>query len=294
MVSHVMSYVVTRVLLRGLRPLRRGDELMSVNGTCQFQSMRRQLARTDRVRLQFLKADVVLPLEHDSCDSPTAATKSGPAVPSQNPQRTEPSQERSEPAQELGQLPERQDSTRSPSSQSQPSQPGPPGPPGAAFLSQPPLEGEVADVQCSTAFCAVEHSMPASPPPCSSADYVPDSIPDTVPDSIPPAPAVVRGRDTAVKRADVPNWCKEKRKSRRHASAGAEEEEGQAQGFSRSLSKVHANARSSTGSPCGTVPESLLRRSILQRVFRFGLRAGVRRKQVPLHGLGVYDGQPAR
>lgn len=184
---------------QGLRPLRRGDELVSVNGACHFQSMRRHLARAEKVRLQFLKADLVLPLECDSCDcdSPTAATtKPGPvAAPG---------------------------STRSPSSQ--PSQPSPqPNESQPADLSPNSPQGELAEVagtQCSTAFCAVEHSLPALPFPCDSLRHVPDNIPE----SITQPPAMVRGRDTAVKRADVPNWCKEKRKSRRHASTGAEEE----------------------------------------------------------------------
>ena len=172
---------------------------MSVNGACHFQSMRRHLARAEKVRLQFLKADLVLPLECDSCDcdSPTAATtKPGPvAAPG---------------------------STRSPSSQ--PSQPSPqPNESQPADLSPNSPQGELAEVagtQCSTAFCAVEHSLPALPFPCDSLRHVPDNIPE----SITQPPAMVRGRDTAVKRADVPNWCKEKRKSRRHASTGAEEE----------------------------------------------------------------------
>ncbi|CAE7609096.1 unnamed protein product [Symbiodinium sp. CCMP2456] len=190
---------------QGLRPLRRGDELVSVNGVCHFQSMRRHLARAEKVRLQFLKADLVLPLECDSCDcdSPTAATtKPGPVVAAQ-------------------------DSTRSPSSQpSQPSQTQP-NDSQPADLSPTSPQGEVAEVaevagtQCSTAFCAVEHSLPALPFPSDSLRHVPDNIPDSITQ---PAPAMVRGRDTAMKRADLPNWCKEKRKSRRHASTGAEEE----------------------------------------------------------------------
>ncbi|CAE7630894.1 unnamed protein product, partial [Symbiodinium pilosum] len=180
---------------QGLRPLRRGDELVSVNGTCYFQSMRRQLERAQKVRLQFLKADVVMPLECDSCESPTATTKPDPETSLDG-------------------------STGSPSSQSQPSQAVPP----ICEMVRPvqpssPTEVEVAEVagmQCSTAFCAVEHSLPALP--------APDNIPEGMPESSPPlAPATVRGRDIAVKRADVPNWCKEKRKSRRHASAGEEE-----------------------------------------------------------------------
>ena len=168
---------------------------MSVNGTCYFQSMRRQLERAQKVRLQFLKADVVMPLECDSCESPTATTKPDPETSLDG-------------------------STGSPSSQSQPSQAVPP----ICEMVRPvqpssPTEVEVAEVagmQCSTAFCAVEHSLPALP--------APDNIPEGMPESSPPlAPATVRGRDIAVKRADVPNWCKEKRKSRRHASAGEEE-----------------------------------------------------------------------
>ena len=176
---------------------------MSVNGTCHFQSMLQQLARAERVRLQFLKADVVLPLECETCDSPTATTKPGPA-PSQNSQDVDSPRSPSsvDPSQDANTY-----STASSAACPAAAEP-------TSFLVE---VAEAADVQCSPAICAVEHSTPALPPPDSTLDSIFDAVPQ-------PAPAKVRGRDTAVKRADVPNWCKEKRKSRRHASTGAEEE----------------------------------------------------------------------
>lgn len=92
LVWHVQGYKAQRFLIAGLEPnspagschqaqglrgIRRGDELLSVNGKCQFQLMCQELARAEQLSLQFLKADVVLPLdessdEEDVCMPPTA------------------------------------------------------------------------------------------------------------------------------------------------------------------------------------------------------------------------------
>jgi len=92
LVWHVQGYKAQRFLIAGLEPnspagschqaqglrgIRRGDELLSVNGKCQFQLMCQELARAEQLSLQFLKADVVLPLEESSdeedvCMPPTS------------------------------------------------------------------------------------------------------------------------------------------------------------------------------------------------------------------------------
>lgn len=80
LVWHVQGYKAQRFLIAGLEPnspagscraqglrgIRRGDELLSVNGKCQFQLMCQELARAEKLSLQFLKADVVLPLDESS------------------------------------------------------------------------------------------------------------------------------------------------------------------------------------------------------------------------------------
>ncbi|CAJ1334165.1 unnamed protein product [Effrenium voratum] len=83
LVWHVQAYAAQRFLLAGLEPtslagrarkpraqgrgLRRGDELVSVNGKCQFHLMCKELASTNKLSLQFLRAEVVLPLSDDDC-----------------------------------------------------------------------------------------------------------------------------------------------------------------------------------------------------------------------------------
>lgn len=99
LVWHVQGYKAQRFLIAGLEPkspagrarlraqgrgLRRGDELLSVNGKCQFQLMCQELASAQKLSLQFLKAEVVLPLESES---EVEVSSSSSRSPSQN--RTE-------------------------------------------------------------------------------------------------------------------------------------------------------------------------------------------------------------